>query len=66
MKDNNRAIYWLEKAAHQGLPQAQYEYGNFFKAGVGVNQDMDKAFYWWERAARQGYEKAAQALLEEE
>ena len=61
-RDTRLCIFWLEKAARQGLPKAQYEFGNCYDHGFGVDKDHEKALYWWQRAANQGYAKAQEKL----
>ena len=49
---------WLEKAAAQGLGQAQLALGAMFYYGQFVPQDYVKARYWFEKAATQGLAEA--------
>ncbi|TGV06746.1 sel1 repeat family protein [Alcaligenaceae bacterium 429] len=45
---------WFEKAAEQGLAQAQFSLGVMYDQGRGVPQNDAKAFEWYEKAAQQG------------
>ena len=38
-QDYAKAASWFQKAADQGLPQAQYQLALLLKDGKGVNQD---------------------------
>lgn len=59
MFDNKaEALYWYEKAAEQGHPGAQFEYGLMYDKGEGMAMDKGKALYWYEKAAEQGEARA--------
>src|ERR1019366_3828126 len=49
-----QAAMWYQKAADQGLANAQYELGVLFQSGKGVEQDFAKASAWYRKAADQG------------
>ena len=53
-KDMEKAAYWFQKAARQGLDVAQFNLANCYYHGYGVKKDRKIAFYWYERADRQG------------
>ena len=53
-KDMEKAAYWFQKAARQGLDVAQFNLANCYYHGYGVKKDRKLAFYWYERADRQG------------
>ena len=57
-KDYDKAVYWFEKAAEQGIVEALYNLGVCYANGEGVSQDYTTAAYWYEKAAEQGYAKA--------
>ena len=44
--DYTAAATWFEKAANQGLPQAQQQLGLLLKQGKGINEDKRKAYIW--------------------
>ncbi len=48
--------------AWKGEVDSQYDLGNMYSEGVGVDADMTKAMAWYEKAASQGYEKAQYKL----
>ncbi|WFP50678.1 sel1 repeat family protein [Methylomonas sp. EFPC3] len=54
-KDEERAAYWMEKAANQGLVDAQVALAAMYDRGLGLTADRDKATYWYEKAAAQGH-----------
>ena len=59
-KDYDKAAYWFEKAAEQGLAEAQLNLGHIYYNynDIGVSSDWEKALYWYEKAALQGNAKA--------
>ena len=59
-KDKRKAFGWYERAAEQGLAEAQYNLGVCYEYGRGVEKDENKAFEWYEKAAEQGHVEAAQ------
>ena len=48
--------------AETGDVESQYDLGNMYSEGVGVDADTEKAMAWYEKAASQGYEKAQYKL----
>eukprot|EP01089_Gocevia_fonbrunei_P000753 TRINITY_DN10739_c0_g1_i1.p1 TRINITY_DN10739_c0_g1~~TRINITY_DN10739_c0_g1_i1.p1 ORF type:complete len:419 (-),score=60.92 TRINITY_DN10739_c0_g1_i1:293-1549(-) len=53
-----KAAEWFDKAAQQGLDNAQFNLGHCYKHGQGVELNPAKAFYWYTRAATQGHANA--------
>jgi hypothetical protein len=53
-RDVEQARQWYEKAAEQGLPEAQVAAGDLFAAGIGGPSDIEAACRWYEKAAAQG------------
>ena len=49
------AAEWMEKAAKQGLMDAQVVMGAMYDRGLGVTNDRDKATAWYQKAAAQGH-----------
>jgi localization factor PodJL len=60
--DTAGAATWLERAAIQGVPVAQYRLGTLYASGRGVAADKIKAFHWYLAAARSGNRKAMSNL----
>jgi TPR repeat protein len=61
-RDLELAASWHEKAARQGLANAQYQLGLLYERGEGVAPDDAQAARWYRDAAAQG-EIPAQARL---
>jgi len=61
-QNDQKALYWYEKAAEAKLPIAQYNLGMIYFAGEIVAKDEQKAKELWEKAADQGFEKAIQLM----
>lgn len=56
------AIELFEQAAKQGSVWAQYNLGDMYLQGKGVELDVEKAKHYFQQAANQGLAKAKQAL----
>jgi len=54
-KDEKLAAAWMQKAADQGLIDAQVVMGALYDRGIGVDPDRNKATQWYEKAATQGH-----------
>lgn len=54
-KDEQLAAEWMEKAANQGLVDAQVVMAAMYDKGMGVVGDRDKATQWYEKAAAKGH-----------
>lgn len=54
-KNPVKAAEWMEKAAKQGLLEAQVVMAAMYDRGLGVKQDVKKATGWYEKAAKQGH-----------
>jgi hypothetical protein len=50
-KDFERAAYWFEKAANQGVANAAYNLGVLHHQGLGMPADIKEALNWYEKAA---------------
>ena len=53
-----KAFEWYEKAAEQGLADAQCNLGVMYRYGQGVDQSDSQAMRWYAKAAAQGDERA--------
>jgi TPR repeat protein len=58
----SEAAQWYQKAAEQGVSEAQYRLGNLYKNGEGVPQDAETAYGWYRVAAHLGNSKSAAAV----
>lgn len=60
------ALQWFERAARQGLPEAQYHLGNMYAYGLaGLPAEADGArlaAQWYFEAARRGHAEAQYSL----
>jgi len=61
-KDEQQAANWMEKAASQGVTDAQVAIAAMYDRGLGVTADRDKATQWYEKAAAKG-QATALAIL---
>ena len=57
-KDTAEALRWYRKAGDQGYAAAQYNLGQAYNLGNGVEKDTAEAARWWQKAAEQGLAKA--------
>lgn len=54
----DKAAFWFEEAANNGIPNASYNLGVLYHQGLGVKQDLSKALYWYREAAKQNHPEA--------
>jgi hypothetical protein len=57
-KNPVEAVKWYQKAADQGLTEAECNLGDCYKDGIGVAQSATEAVRWYQKAANQGYASA--------
>lgn len=57
-KNEELAYVYAHRAAHSGLPTAEFAMGYFYEIGLHVAVDLQKATEWYEKAAKQGNEDA--------
>lgn len=50
-QDRRKAAEWYEKAANQGVSEAQFNLALCYDKGEGVQQDYLKAAEWYEKSA---------------
>ncbi|MDH3279562.1 MAG: hypothetical protein OEQ39_23220 [Gammaproteobacteria bacterium] len=60
--DQAKAVEWFRRAAERGHADAQYELGQMFYYGYGIEQDGEEAARWFRQAAEQGHSQAARRL----
>ncbi len=46
---------WVAMAAEKNDPNAQFNLGLSYEAGLGVEKDIKRAIYWYEKSAAQGH-----------
>ena len=51
---------WYEKAAEQGLAEAQFECGWMYSEGEGAPEDLEKARMWYEKVMEQNYVRTSE------
>lgn len=56
------SLVHLQKAAHGGVPRAQYLVGAAYRSGPGTVDDLVRSIDWWMRAAEQGLSEAREGL----
>ncbi|WP_305906940.1 tetratricopeptide repeat protein [Methylomarinum sp. Ch1-1] len=54
-QNNELAAEWMQKAADQGIVEAQVVMGALYDRGLGVPGDRNAATKWYEKAASQGH-----------
>lgn len=54
-QNNELAAQWMQKAAEQGIVEAQVVMGALYDRGLGVPGNPDTATRWYEKAAAQGH-----------
>jgi len=62
IKNVKRAIFWLSKAANQGVADAQYSLGLIYANGADGKKNEAEAIQWWRKAAAQNHAKAQHNL----
>ncbi|KAF2858900.1 HCP-like protein [Piedraia hortae CBS 480.64] len=61
-KNEELAYTYAERAAHTGLPTAEFAMGYFYEIGMYVAVDLKRATMWYEKASKHGNEDARQRL----
>ena len=56
--DAEAGLQWLMKAAEHNSDKAQFELGNAYLMGNGVEENDEIAMEWFEKAAENGNAKA--------
>jgi TPR repeat protein len=62
--DTAEAVDWLRKAAAQAYPPAEFQVGQLYEFGFGVDRDLPQALVWYRRAADHGSASAQRAVGE--
>ncbi len=63
-QDVELGLYYMENAAHQGLPAALEQLGRYYSSGILVQQDKERAIPYLREAAAMGNLKARIQLAE--
>ena len=53
-KNPEKVLFWLNKAAEQNFPEAQYNLGLMYDSGNYVTKDRKKALEFYQLAAKSG------------
>ncbi|KAJ3865389.1 HCP-like protein [Lentinula novae-zelandiae] len=61
-KDEQLARIFASKAAHKGLPSAEFAMGYYCEVGIGGAIDLDEALRWYSLAQRHGNTDAGERL----
>ncbi|KAJ3886653.1 HCP-like protein [Lentinula edodes] len=61
-KDEQLALIFASKAAHKGLPSAEFAMGYYHEVGIGGPIDIDEALRWYALAQRHGNTDAGERL----
>lgn len=61
-QDHRKAAIWLERAARENHPRAQYMLGLLYAHGWGVPKDGAEAMEWFARSTQNGYGPACYHL----
>lgn len=59
--DPRLALFWYQKAAEQGLAEAQFQLARCYSP-FGIGKDKNKEEYWYQKAAEQGHSEAQVSL----
>jgi len=53
------ALYWMDRLAKEGQPEAQYIRGTWYEDGLyGTKKNPDKALRWYQSASKGDYSSA--------
>jgi TPR repeat protein len=61
-RDVQVARHWFELAANKGFAGAQFNLGNIYTNGEGVQRDFIKAYMWFYIANKYGHEQARKRM----
>lgn len=56
--DKENACIYYKVAAQLGNREAQYNFGECYRRGIGITSDENKAVFWFRKSAEQGNEQA--------
>jgi len=61
-QSDSLAAKWYEKAANEGLPEAQLSLSELYLDGIGVPKDIAQAIAWLKKSAEGGHPEAIERL----
>ncbi|KAI9831523.1 MAG: hypothetical protein M1826_003413 [Phylliscum demangeonii] len=61
-QSDTEAYLWARRAAHAGLPKAEYAMGYFTEVGIGAPPNVEEAKRWYRKAAAQNFPNARERL----
>jgi TPR repeat protein len=64
-QDYAKALYWLSKAANQGIDESYYQLGMMYELGQGVTKNEDNALLLYEKASQIYDEKSIKSRMNE-
>jgi TPR repeat protein len=62
LRNNDKAVIWVTKAAEKGIAEAQNNLGLMYEKGYGGEKDYNEAVKWYRKAAEQDYVNAQCSL----
>ena len=51
----NKVFYWTQRAATQGLAEAEANLSWFYETGFGTPKNPEQAFFWAKKLQRKKY-----------
>jgi TPR repeat protein len=63
-EDDSLAFYWHDKAAEQGLDDAEYNVAQAYWTGEGTAKNLILAYEWFDIAASRGDDMAAMSCAD--
>ncbi|MDD9824267.1 MAG: tetratricopeptide repeat protein [Gammaproteobacteria bacterium] len=63
-RDAKQAAHWLQSAAEQGIPQAQFKLGNLYMKGKGLPLDYERAYAWYRVGAEAEHPPSERAVAQ--
>lgn len=57
-RDDVTRVRYLEMAAKNNYPSAQFDLARSYASGLGVKSDTNKALYWWQQACNNNHQES--------
>jgi hypothetical protein len=61
-RDFEQALYWFHQAAKRNYSYAEFNIGQMYEKGCGVQRDLGEAVNWYRKAATRNHEWAEKRL----